>query len=270
MMGVTMDLGQLKHFLKKPALPLIGIAGKWTVLFGMSFLLAKFFFAHNAQLAGGVILTGAVPSGTSANLFSLIGGGNVALSVTMSALDTLAGPALTPVLAHWAIGPFVQFSLWPFVWQMIRVVFIPLITGGLFQLFGRRLSKGLKKVTPALSALALYIVVLGVVSKASSAFLVNKQILIPLILEVVLQVSIPMLAGYWYAKLWRMDEASCRSVLFEVGIPNAALAAVLAAANIGALAGLVAVLNMIGNLTFGAVAASLLLSHRRSWKRSSP
>lgn len=257
--GLTLHLKRLEIFLKNPALPLAGIFGKWTITFITSVILAKLFFHNDPQLAAGVIITGVVPSGTAANLFSLIGGGDVALSISMSALDTLIGPILTPVLARWGMGYSLMFELWPFIRQMVKIVLIPLLAGIMLQFFVYRFLDGVKKIAPLLSSAALYILVLGVVSKASPSILENKQILFPLFIVAILQVLLPMITGYMYARLLRMDEQGCRSVLFEVGIPNAALAAVLASTNIGPLAGLVAVVNMVCNLTLGAAAASLLM-----------
>jgi BASS family bile acid:Na+ symporter len=259
LMGLTLDLKRLVFFFRNPAVPLIGICGKWIITFAISVALAGLFFPHHPQLAGGVILTGAVPSGTSASLFSLIGGGDVALSVTMSAADTFIGPAVTPVLARWGMGSVVTFAMGPFVWQMLKFVFIPLVTGNLLQVLSRRLSEGVRKATPVLSSVALYIVVLGVVSAAGPALLENRPVLLPLFIVAVLQVALPMIAGYVYARLWRLDEPACRSILFEVGIPNAALAAVLASTNIGPLAGLAAIVNLVCNMTLGAAAASILM-----------
>lgn len=80
----------------------------------------------------------------------------------------------------------------------------------------------------------------------------------PLVLVVVMmQVGLQMGIGYFYGKALRLNESGCRSLLFEVGISNSALAAVLANSVFGPLAAVAAIVNMVCNLTLGSLVAAL-------------
>jgi bile acid:Na+ symporter, BASS family len=255
-MGLTMDSARLKQLLIRPQSTLLGSLGKWMIAPIVSIALAVSFFGFS-QLSYGVIMAGIVPSGTSANLNSLIGRGDLALSVTMSAFDTFIGPLITPLLTKWLIGSSVHVDYLAFLLKMLRIVFLPLIIGICLQFWFPRLNRMIKPIAPIASSLALYIVVLGVAANASVFIMINSNVLPRVLLCVILQITLQMVIGYAYAKCLRFDDAGCRSVLFEVGICNSALATVLANDAFGPIAGMASMANMVCNLTLGSLAAAV-------------
>lgn len=102
--------------------------------------------------------------------------------------------------------------------------------------------------------------VLGIASQASIPLLEHPAILPSLFICVILQIILQMLLGYLFARFLHYDETECRSIVFEVGICNAALATVLANDTFGPLAGLAAMANMVCNLTLGSLLAAILAS----------
>ncbi|WLV24901.1 bile acid:sodium symporter family protein [Aciduricibacillus chroicocephali] len=256
-MGLTLDRSRLGILLKKPKIPLLGSLGKWIIGAVVSIIIGLLFFGVS-ELFYGIIMAGIVPSGTSANLNALIGRGDLALSITMSAFDTLIGPLLTPLLAKVIIGTSVHFAYLPFLWKMTRIVFIPLIFGILLQNYYPKLNDFIKPYASIISALSLYVVVLGITAKSSSSLLAHTYVLPALFLCVVIQVVLQMLLGFGYAKWIGCTDAECRSMLFEVGICNSALATVLASDAFGSLAALASMANMVANLTLGSLAGVIL------------
>jgi bile acid:Na+ symporter, BASS family len=257
-MGITLDLKRLKMLVKKPWPVVIGSAGKWLFAPIIGVLTAVLFFGMHSPLADGIVMSGVVPSGTSANLNSLIGGGDVAYSVTMSAVDTFVGPILTPLLAKLFVGAGVHLAYFPFVWKMLRIVFLPLVSGIFIQSIAPRVRIFFTPFAPILSSLALYVIVLGVVSGASDVLSRNSDVLLLLGFAVLVQVGLQMLVGYFYGKALKVDRSSCRSLVFEIGICNSALAAVLANDVFGSLAAVAAISNMVCNLTMGGLVAALM------------
>ena len=68
----------------------------------------------------GLMLLAASPGGISANLFSHLFGGNVAMNISLTAVNTLLSIVTLPLIANWAIAHFAQSG---------QVV--PMQTGGL-------------------------------------------------------------------------------------------------------------------------------------------
>src|SRR5699024_9875666 len=87
--------------------------------------------------------------------------------------------------------------------------------------------------------------------------------LLPLIfIAVILQVVIPMIAGYGIARAIGITEENTLAILFHTGICNTALSATLAMDHISNLAAVPAVANMVVNLTIGALVANLFEKKR--------
>ncbi|MFC7391973.1 bile acid:sodium symporter family protein [Scopulibacillus cellulosilyticus] len=265
LMGLTLDKSRLFSLIRHPWESLIGSLGKWMIAPGVSVALAYLFFSHNESLRNGIIMAGIVPSGTSANLNALIAGGDVAYSVTMTAIDTIiGGPLLTPALASVFAGAGIHVEYLPFVLKMMKIVFFPLIFGLILQIVFPVLKRILNKYTSIFSSLALFIVVLGVVSGAQASLESHMTILLSVAVCVTLQVSLQMFFGYGLGRLLNFRSSDCRSLIFETGICNSALAAVLANSYFGSVAGVAAMANMVCNLTMGSLVASLL--SKKSYK----
>src|SRR5699024_10981617 len=81
------------------------------------------------ELASGIILSGTVPSGTSANIYTFIAGGEVALSISMVTLDTIISPVLTPSLVQASVGRVVHVDFMALFMNIIWMVFVPFFIG---------------------------------------------------------------------------------------------------------------------------------------------
>lgn len=257
LMGLSLSTEKLLTVIKNPKHALLGVLLKWTIMVAVTVSVAYLFFRDNAELATGVILAGTVPSGTSANIYTFIAGGEAALSITMATLDTFISPLLTPTLVQVFSGKLIPIAFWPLFINIIYIVFIPLLTGLLLQWKWAKRIEVVKPYTSVLSQLALFIVVLSVISNAQSSLQDNLSALPLIFLAVFFQVSIPMAAGYFIAKWLKVPEENARAILFHTGICNTALAATLAMEHVSSLAAVPAVANMVVNLTLGAIVANL-------------
>src|SRR5699024_1215162 len=144
----------------------IGVGLKWFVMVTVTVIIAFTFFSNNAELASGIILSGTVPSGTSANIYTFIAGGEVALSITMATLDTVISPVLTPSLVQSSVGIVVPVDFMVLFMNIICIFFVLLFIGLFLQWKFPKLAKLITPYTGLLSQLALFVVVLSVISKA--------------------------------------------------------------------------------------------------------
>src|SRR5699024_10517670 len=115
-MGMSLCTEQMISVIKQPKYAFIGVGVEWVIIGIVTVLIAFTFFSNNAELDSVIILSGTVPSGTSANIYTFIAGGEVALSLTMATLDTIISPVLTPSLVQASVGrvvhvDFMQLSM---------------------------------------------------------------------------------------------------------------------------------------------------------------
>src|SRR5699024_1030893 len=102
--------------------------------------------------------------------------------------------------------------------NIIWIVFIPLFIGLFLQW---KFPKRVKVITPytgLLSQLALFVVVLSVISKAEPALRENMSLLPFVFIAVILQVAIPMFAGFLISKLLKVPRANMVAITFHTGI----------------------------------------------------
>ena len=261
-MGMSLSTEQIVSVIKQPKYAFIGVGLKWIVMVTVTVIIAFTFFSNNAELASGIILSGTVPSGTSANIYTFIAGGEVALSITMATLDTVISPVLTPSLVQASVGRVVPVDFMALFMNIIWIVFVPLFIGLFLQW---KFPKRVKVITPytgLLSQLALFVVVLSVISKAEPALRDNMSLLPFVFIAVILQVAIPMFAGFFIPKLLKVPRANMVAITFHTGICNTALSATLAMEHFSSLASVPAVANMIVNLTLGAIVAKVFEKRR--------
>jgi BASS family bile acid:Na+ symporter len=264
-MGLTLSLDSLRKVIREPAIALLSILGKWTFTLGVSILLAFLFFAGNPVLTAGIILAGAVPSGTSANLYTFMAGGTLALSIMMSAVDTVIGPLATPVIMKHVAGSIVPVKFFPVFLQMVYIVLLPILLGLLLQWRWEKRVAAVRNRIPLFSSAALLLIDLAVVSNAQPVLAAHLSLLPMLFFCVFLQVTLPMLLGYLYGFCIRAAEPDRRAIAYQFGICNTALAALLAMQHIDAMAAVPAVANMITNTTLGALIANMWEPLRRRW-----
>lgn len=256
LMGMTISFASFVEVFKRPKVLFIGMGLKWFLTVVISVALAFLFFQDEGTLAAGVILAGVVPSGTSANVYTLLADGTVALSLTMASIDTFIAPFMTPYLMELFAGKLIPITFLDLFLSIIYIVFIPIACGMLIQLF---LAKQIEKVRPVFSLLSifsLFVIVLGVVVGAYESVLLFTSVIPLLFVVVFIQVAFPMVVSYLIAKWFGAPEASCRAILFHVGICNTALSSTLALSYIDPLAAVPSVLNMITNLSLGAAVAN--------------
>lgn len=262
LMGLSLSTEKLVSVIKNPKHALLGVLLKWTIMVSVTVGVAYIFFNDNAELATGVILAGTVPSGTSANIYTFIAGGEAALSITMATMDTIISPILTPALVQVFAGKLIPIAFWPLFLNIIYIVFFPLFIGLILQWKFTKRIEAVKPYTAVLSQIALFIVVLSVISTAQSSLQANLSSLPIIFIAVFFQVSVPMFVGYWIAKWWKVPEQNARAILFHTGICNTALAATLAMEHVSSLAAVPAVANMVVNLTIGAIVANYFASKK--------
>ena len=248
-MGATLEPADFRRVLLRPAPVLAGLGLHYGIM-----PLAAWAIAHALgmppQLAAGMILTGSVASGTASTVMVFVAGADVALSVTIGALSTLAGIVMTPLLAWLYIDTGVAVDVAGLLRSIVIIVALPVALG---LIANRMLPEGARRPLPMLSMLCVVLIIAVVVaSSRGSLAALGPSVL----LGVVLHNAIGLLGGYWGGRLLGFDRATCRTLAFEVGMQNSGLAATLARTYFGAVAALPgAVFSVWHNLSGSLLAA---------------
>ena len=124
-MGIQMSIRDFSGLASTGKGVLIGLICHFSIMPIMGLLLTK-VFSFDAETAAGIILIGSCSSGLASNVMVYLARANLVLSVTVTAVATLAAPFLTPLLMHLLAGTLVEVKFLPMMLEIIQMVIIPI------------------------------------------------------------------------------------------------------------------------------------------------
>jgi len=124
-MGTQMSIEDFTGIRKSGRGVLIGLLGHFTIMPLAGFTIAK-LFGFEPEIAAGIILIGSCSSGLASNVMTYIAKGNLVLSVTVTAMSTLAAPIMTPFLMKIFAGTLVEVHFFNMMMEIIKIVLVPL------------------------------------------------------------------------------------------------------------------------------------------------
>jgi BASS family bile acid:Na+ symporter len=185
--------------------------------------------------AVGLMLLAASPGGVSANLFSHLFGGNVAMNISLTAINTVLSIVSLPLIANFAIDTFAKNGqVVPMqtgkVIEVIVIVLIPVAIGMLVKSrapgFAVRMDKPMKRFSMAVLALLAVIAIAKEWTAISSSF---ASIGLAVILFNVASLGL----GYTVPRLLGLDKPNAIAIGYEIGIHNSTLAIFVAVSVLG-------------------------------------
>ena len=223
-MGLTLSPQDFRIVLSRPKDILIGCLAQFTVM-PLLALVLTWAFSLPKELALGVILVGCCPGGTASNVITYLAKGDLALSVGMTATSTLLAPVLTPLLVWLMAGTMVDVDTVGMLLSIVYVVIAPIVIGLLCQRFLPKMTRSVVPYLPALSSIAIALVVCIVVSHNADRLLVGGLLVV---LVVVLHNICGLGLGYLIGRLLGLTETKRKALSIEVGMQNSGLASSLA------------------------------------------
>jgi BASS family bile acid:Na+ symporter len=223
-MGTTMSAGDFVGVAKAPQAVFVGLACQFTIMpfVGAGLALG---FGFEPEIAAGIILIGASPSGLASNVMAYIAKANVALSVTLTTVATLIAPIMTPFYMQWLAGQFIPIDTWGMMWSIIQITILPIVAGLVFNHFLHGKTAWLDTLMPKVSMGGIVAILVIMTAGGRDNLLEIGLVLIGVSL---IHNSCGYLLGYWTCRVLGMDEKTCRTISFEVGLQNAGLATGLA------------------------------------------
>jgi BASS family bile acid:Na+ symporter len=233
MFGLGLDLrpADFARVAKRPKAAGVALACQLLLLPLVSFGLVL-LFRLPPMLAVGMLLLAASPGGTTANLYSHLFRGDVALNISLTAINSVIAVVTLPVIVNLAIAWFkpgdltlgLQFGKTLEVFVIVLApVALGMVTRALKPSFARAMDKPVR-----LASIAILALVIGGAVATSYDILASNFLLLGGVTTVFCLVSLTI--GYLVPRLLRIDRPQAIASSFEVGIHNATLAIVVAQA----------------------------------------
>jgi BASS family bile acid:Na+ symporter len=228
---------------------LVGMLSQFLILPALTFVMLL-IFKPQPSVALGLILVAACPGGNISNFITHRAGGNVALSVSMTAIATFGALIMTPTnIAFWG-------NLYPPTREILqRITIDPVslaITVGFMLLLPLVLGIALNRARPAFAArirkpmqwlsMGIFVAFIVLALAANWGFLL--QFMGSVLVLVIVHNAVAFSAGYLTATIGGVSEYNRRAITIETGIQNSGL-------------GLVLIFGLFGGLGGMAVAAAL-------------
>ena len=264
MFGIALDtrVADFKRVARMPLAMAVGIAAQFIVLpaltFGLTLLLNP-----APSIALGMILVACCPPGNVSNILTHRAGGNVALSVSMTAISNLISIVVMPLnFAFWggihptasALLKTIALNPGEMVLHIIAIIGLPFVLGLSIAHFLPALTGKVKKPVRILSFMCLIGFIVAAIAGNWRYFLDYVGLVL---LAVALHDALAFATGYACASATRLAEYDRRAVSFEVGIRNAGLGLVLIFSFFGGLGGMAVVAGVWG---FWDIIAGLMLA----------
>lgn len=230
--SLTLRLDDFRRVLVAPVAPGVGMIAQFLLLPSLT-CLATWLLDIDPELALGMMLVAACPGGAFSNVLAWIARGSVAVSVSMTAVSSLAATVLTPLnfALYGYLNPntremLTTISLDPFsiLILVVLVLALPMLlgmwAGSRFPRFAERSERPLRSI-----AIVVFLGFVGI------AFGNNLELFVSrfhtFFWLVVLHNLLALSLGYVMARLSRLPEADKRAVTLEIGIQNSGLALVI-------------------------------------------
>ena len=225
-MGTELSLKDFANVIRMPRGIIIGVVGHYIIMPLVGFAVAH-LFNFPSEIAAGIILVGCCPSGLASNVMSYLARANLALSVSVTTISTLLAPFLTPLLMRWLGGSFIEIDFWGMVWDITKIVILPITAGLAFHYLVRGKFKWLDKAMPLLSMVGIAFIITIITAAGRDNLLKVGSLLI---VATFIHNLAGYFLGYWSARILKFKEKDARTIALEVGMQNAGLASGLALA----------------------------------------
>ncbi len=234
MFGVALEIKikQFKEVLTKPKSVIIGVISQFIALPALTFLLVL-IIKPSPSVALGMILVAACPGGNISNFISSLAKANIELSISLTAIATLAAIFMTPLnFAFWG-GLYsgtaeLVIPIKIDAWEMMKTVFIllgiPIILG---VWFANRFPAITKKIIKPLKLFSLLAFAGFILAALASNFKFFLEYIHLILLLVFIHNILALTTGFSLASIFKLPKPDRRTLTIETGIQNSGLGLVL-------------------------------------------
>ncbi|MFT4302054.1 MAG: bile acid:sodium symporter family protein [Desulfovibrio sp.] len=260
-MGMTLRVGDFSHVLANPGRILMGITAQFVIMSLLAFILCH-LCALPPDIAMGLILVGAAPGGTAANVLAYIAKGNVPYAVTLTSVGTFLSLILMPLFTWFLGGVWIPVDVWGLMLSISKIVVVPVLLGLVAHRFCNSFTQTALPFLPLLSALIITLVVAGILAiNAENILMAGLDILVAV---VCLNIS-GLGLGSFLARFMRFDTSTARAFCLSVGTKNSGLATALALAHFSSSAAIAGALYSVWQNISGALLSNFFHTRQQEF-----
>ena len=229
-LGLSLTVQDFTRVVKQPKDFLVGLVCQMILLPIVAFVLIKILNIP-LELALGVMLIAAAPGGVTSNVLTKFANGDVALSVSLTAIISLVSIISVPLIVFTSAellgATYIskEISMLAISLKMFFVVTLPVIIGMLIKKFAENFINNKTMLIQRISII-LFIIVFAAIwieEWDNIVSFIARAGLVALLLNITM-----MFIGYYVAKIFASGIAQRKCISLECGLQNGTLAVVVA------------------------------------------
>jgi len=234
MFGVALEIKveRFKKIILSPKSVILGVIAQFILLPALTLILVL-IIRPTPSIALGMILVASCPGGNISNFITGLARGNIALSVSLTAIADLSAIFMTPFnFAFWgslysaSSTLIVPIEIDPV--QMFKTVIIILgIPLGIGLYFAWKFPVITQKITKPIKILSIIIFIVYIVVALASNFTYFLKYIHLIAFIVLIHNALALFTGYSISRLFKLSQIDKRSITIETGIQNSGLGLVL-------------------------------------------
>ncbi|MEP6018078.1 MAG: bile acid:sodium symporter family protein [Paracoccaceae bacterium] len=229
-LGLGLTFADFTRVLTRPKAFTLGAVAQIAVLPLAAFIVIQ-VFGLGGEIAVGFMLLSICPGGVTSNMISKLAKGDVALSVTLTAIVSLLSLLTVPALAAWSLHHFMgdlapPISVRELTIAVFLITTVPVLLGLLIRQLVPSIADKIEPLLSRVAAVLFGIIIVAAVAGNWTIFTENLITLGPAL--ILLNVSL-LLLGFALASGLGLTWGERKTISLEVGIQNATLGIALAA-----------------------------------------
>ena len=230
-MGLSLVVGDFKRVFKYPKAAFVGLTNQLILLPIIGFVLAV-VFNLSPTMAVGLMIIAACPGGPTSNLITHVSKGDIALSISLTAISSLITVFTIPIILSFMLSYFtndsdtqIQLPIIETILQIMVITVIPVSIGMVIRHFNEKFAGKMERPMRIASTVIFVAVLAGIIvaNRESLVSHIKNVGTVTLLLNI-----ITMAIGFYSARIFSLNYKQSISITIESGIQNGTLAIVIA------------------------------------------
>ena len=229
-LGIGLTFGDFGRVLRTPKAFTIGAVAQVILLPVVTYITVR-AFGLGPEIAVGFMLLSFCPGGVTSNMISRLAKGDVALSVSLTAVISLLSIITVPVLAAWSVVHFMgdaapDVSVTSLAIAMFLITTLPVLIGVLTRHFATAFATRIEPLLTKIATVLFIVIVLAALVGNWGLFISNLGTLGP---ALIILNALLLVLGLLLARAGALPWDQSKTISIETGIQNATLGITLAA-----------------------------------------
>lgn len=221
-LGTGLTVQNFQHIINQPKALILGLVNQMIFLPLITFIILS-FVSLPMEMAVGMMILACCPGGVTSNMLTRFAKGDIALSISLTAIVSIATVFTLPLVVGFSMQYFMgsnapSINIFSLGVTMFCITSIPVCIGLYLNTKHHTFTSYFSPIANKISNVLFVIIVIGALSSEWEAFINNLNSLGPAIIILIL---LMLLIGYGSSSLFKLNKEKSITIAIESGIQNA-------------------------------------------------